>query len=561
MIADAKVLVVDDVASNRFILVTHLKKQGISSIFQAENGREALETIRSHPIDLMLLDVMMPEVDGFEVLEQMKADEELRHIPVIMITALEDIDSTVKCIELGAEDYLHKPFNAVLLRARTTACLEKKHLRDVEREYLRLNDFITGLPNQDLFLKRLGDELERWQQHPSLFCVMLVRLNNYRMILDGLGQGAGDEFIIAQGKRLESLQPSSALLARLGHNEFAILLQDLNHAADGNALAQKIYQKLEKPLKIKDLDISGSVEIGLAFSSTGYDIPEDMLRDAGLAANKAGQSGGYQIFDTVMHEEAMKRLNMETELKAAIVERQFCLYYQPIINLRTEEIVGFEALIRWQHPELGMLQPNNFISLAEETRLIVPIGSWVLEEACRQASEWEVLLGNKPKITISVNISGHQIKEKNFLDTLDNALVKSRLKGSGLKLELTETALIDNPDWVDRVLAEVQKLDIKTALDDFGTGYCSLSYLNRFPINTIKVDQSFVRHIEKDLKNHKIAQSTIDLAHKLGMDVVAEGVETVQEAETLRQMNCEYGQGNFFHTALPVEDAGKLLSR
>ncbi|MFC1830194.1 putative bifunctional diguanylate cyclase/phosphodiesterase [Thermodesulfobacteriota bacterium] len=559
MMADAKVLVVDDIASNRFILVTHLKKHGISSIFLAENGREALETLRENRIDLVLLDVMMPEIDGYEVLRIMKADQVLRNIPVIMITALDEFESTVKCIELGAEDYLPKPFNAVLLRARISASLEKKHLRDVEREYLRMYDFTTGLPNQDLFTRRLGDDLRRLKRQESLFSVMLIRLKNYKKILDSLGQAAGREFIIAQGTRLEGLQPSGALLARLRHDEFALIVHDLNHAADGNLLAQELHEKLEEPLKIEGHDLSGNVGIGLAFSSTGYNNPEDMLRDAGLAANMAPQGGGYQIFDDDMHAEALERLELETDINLALSKNQFSLNYQPIIALDTRKIAGFEALIRWKHPDKGMVPPDRFIGLAEETKLIVPIGIWVLEEASRQAAVWASRLDGNRKITISVNVSSHQLKEENFLDILKNTLEKAQIKGSLLKLELTETALIDDPDRVDEVLKAVRKMDIQTALDDFGTGYCSLSYLHRFPINTLKIDQAFIRDIETKHRNRKIVQSTIDLAHKLGMDVTAEGVETDKEAEAVGSMNCEYAQGYLFQGPVPAEDATRLL--
>lgn len=559
MMADAKVLVVDDIASNRFILVTHLKKQGIPTILQAENGREAIEKLKENPIDLVLLDVMMPELNGYEVLKLMKADKKLRNIPVIMITALDDMESTVKCIELGAEDYLPKPFNAVLLKARISASLEKKHLRDVESEYLRLYDFTTGLPNQDLFMRRLGEELWRLKRHRSLFSVMVIRLHNYKKIVDSLGQAAGREFIVAQGKRLQQLQLSDALLARLGHEEFAVLLNDLNHAADGNVIAKKVHHRLGEPLKIETHDISGNVDIGLAFSSTGYGDPGDMLRDAGLAANMARQSGGYQIFDEIMHQDALQRLELETDLNLALSKSQFCLYYQPIIALASRAVTGFEALIRWQHPDKGLVPPNVFIALAEETRLIVPMGSWVLETACLKAAEWASRLGDGNRIKVSVNVSGHQLKEDTFLDTLKNALEKARINGSLLKLELTESALIDDPDRVDNILTEVRKLGVQTALDDFGTGYCSLSYLHRFPIDTLKIDQSFVRDIENKHKNHKIVQSTIDLAHNLGMDVVAEGVETEEEAKAVFGMNCEYAQGFLFNMPLEAEKATDLL--
>lgn len=559
MLRDATVLVVDDIASNRFILVKHLNKQGISNIMQAENGREALELLQSDDVDLVLLDVMMPEVDGFEVLEKMKADENLRHIPVIMITALDDMESTVRCIEFGAEDYLLKPFNAVLLQARVTACLEKKHLRDVEREYLRLYDFATGLPNRDLFLNLLADELRRLERHPSLFSVLLIRLGRYQMILDSLGQKAGDSFLVVQGNRLKELLPENAVLARLGHNEFAVILNDLGHAAYGNAWAQRIHQKLEKPLKIMEHEISPSIHIGLAFSPTGYDRPENMLRDAGLAANKTGKRGGYQIFDEDMHKEAIKRLEMEAELKSALEESQLHLYYQPIVSLTSEKITGFEALVRWQHPVKGMVPPNEFIPLAEETGLIVPMGSWVLDEACRQAAKWESMLGDKYQMTIGINVSAQQFTEENFVDMVKAALAKAQIDGSRLKLELTETAIIDNPEQVKHVLGEVQKLNIKTALDDFGTGYCSLSYLHLYPFDTLKIDQSFVRQIDTKHKNQEIVHSTITLAHKLGLDVIAEGIETGQEAEALRNMNCKFGQGLLYEFPLPVEDAEKLI--
>ncbi len=559
MTADNKVLVVDDIASNRFILVSHLKKQGISNITEAENGQQALEQLKTDKFDLVLLDVMMPEVDGYEVLEQMKEDKNLRNIPVIMITALDDMDSTVKCIESGAADYLLKPFNPVLFRARVGACLEKKHLRDVEREYLRLYDFTTGLPNRHFFLKQLGDELRRWQRLPSLFCVLLVRLGKHRMILDSLGREAGDTFLVAQGKRLEELLRSGTLLARVADNEFAVFMNDIDSAAASTALAQRIHRKLEKPLNILEHEISDNVNIGLAFSLTGYDSPEDMLRDAGLAANKVVQKGGYQIFDNAMHEEAMKRLDLESDLKLAISERQLRLFYQPIIAFASGKIVGFEALIRWKHPTKGIISPMEFIPLAEETGLIIPIGIWVMEEACRQVAEWDNLLPDKNRINIGVNVSAHQFTEVDFMDTVRNALDKAQLDGSGLKLELTETALIDNPDRVEHILTEVKKLNIKTALDDYGTGYCSLSYLHRFPFGTLKIDQSFVRNIEKKHKNHEIVHSTIALAHKLGMDVIAEGIETKKEAKALCNMDCDFGQGMLFQPPLPVEDAAKLL--
>jgi EAL domain-containing protein (putative c-di-GMP-specific phosphodiesterase class I) len=237
------------------------------------------------------------------------------------------------------------------------------------------------------------------------------------------------------------------------------------------------------------------------------------------------------------------------------------LYYQPIISLSTKKIIGFEALTRWLHPTKGLVLPDEFIFLAEETGLIIPMGLWVLEEACRQAARWDSMLDNGPRITVNVNVSAQQFIEKNFVATVRNALAKVQLEGSRLKVELTETAIIDNPDQVKYTLGEVQKLNVKTALDDFGTGYCSLIYLHYYPFDTLKIDQLFIKDIDKRQKNRAIVHSTITLAHKLGMDVIAEGIETENEAQTLQNMGCKYGQGMFYNPPLPVEDAEKLLLR
>jgi diguanylate cyclase (GGDEF)-like protein len=561
MISDANVLVVDDLESNRFILVTHLRKQGITNIFEAGNGREALEMLHDQSFDLVLLDVVMPEIDGYQVLESIKKDTNLRHIPTIMITALDDMGSAVKCIEFGAEDYLLKPFNPVLLRARVSACLEKKRLRDMEREYLRSYDSVTGLPNREMFMRRLQNEVNHWQRFSFLFAVFTIRLVRYRMIIDSLGQGAGDEFIKEQGRRLQAELPGNALMARLGHNEFAVLLDDLNHIGQGNLSAKQLHELLEKPLTIKGHEISGNVAVGMAYSSSGYRQAEDMLRDAGLAANKLGTKGGLQIFDEGMHLEAMKRLELEPELRQALNGNQLELHYQPIVELGTSRIVGFEALIRWRHPVKGMVPPNQFIRLAEETDLIIPIGSWVLEEAGRQISSWRDDFGDGLPLVVGVNVSARQFTDERFMTTVENVIRNSHFKSGALKLELTETALIDNPERVEEVLHAVRELDLQTALDDFGTGYCSLSYLHRYPFDTLKIDQTFVREIDQRVKNREIVQSTIDLAHKLGMTVIAEGIETQEEADVLLDMHCEFGQGMFFHSPLTVSEASGLLAR
>ncbi len=557
-----RILVVDDLNINRHVVVRHLSERGFDHILEAANGREALETLATHDIDLVLLDVMMPEVDGYEVLSKMKSDGNMRHIPVIMITAVDDMESTVRCIENGAEDYLLKPFNPTLLNARINACLEKKRLQDVEREYLRHYDAVTGLPNQELFLTRLGEELARSRHYPRLFCVMIVRLERYRVVVDSLGQHDANVYVATLAKKLADEIPGTGVVARIGQHELAVLLRDLKNPGAGTTAARDIIEACADPLMINDHEIAGKISVGIAFSSTGYRNPQDMLRDAGLAANRAADSQeNPQVFDDAMHHEAMRRLILEPELRRALVDQQLVLYYQPIVSLNSQSVRGFEALVRWLHPEKGLVPPDEFLRLAEETGQIVPIGHWVIEKACSQAAAWEKRMDTVDGFFIGVNVAASQFTTSGFVETLEDALEKTNIAGGRLKIELTETEIIDNPGLVEHILGAVKQMGIRAALDDFGTGYCSLSYLYRFPFDTIKIDQSFVRGIDDNRRNRDIVDSTIQLAHKLSMNVVAEGVETEHEAGVLNQLGCEYGQGNYFYPPVPEEEAVTLLTR
>ncbi len=557
----ACILVADDIRSNRFFVVNHLKNRGFARFHEAANGHEVLSLLRQHKIDLVLLDVMMPEMNGREALKSIKSDSTLRHIPVIMITALDDMDSTVECIENGAEDYILKPFNPVLLNARIGASLEKKRLRDVEREYLRLYDAATGLPNKDLFLKRLTEELARARRHTSLSGVLVIRLERYRILMDSLGQLAAENYIVSSARRLSSCAPGSALVARLGRSEFAMLIYDLENPSEAIATARATFKELQETIEIEGHEIIGKIQIGLTFSSAGYDRPQDFLRDAGLAANSADIQTGYQIFDEDMHKAAMHRLTLEAELKRAIENHQLVLYYQPVVDLKTRRISGFEALVRWIHPTKGLVSPDVFISLAEETGQILQIGKWVLEEACQQAAFWEASEESFNAFSIGVNVSARQFTGPEFIDTIQGAVEKAGCRCASIKLELTETAIIDNTRLVESVVKQLKQLEIKTALDDFGTGYCSLSYLHSFPFDTLKIDQSFVRHINRENRNRDIVQSTIMLAHKLGMEVIAEGVENREEADALIDMGCDFGQGHHFSRAMPAKEATRLLAK
>ena len=561
MINDAQILVVDDIRTNRHYLVQHLKKKDFHNIYEADDGKVALDILETESIDLVLLDIMMPNIDGYEVLKRMKADDRWRSIPVIMITAVEELASAAECIENGAEDYLQKPFNPTLLQARVNASLERKRLLEVEHEYLRYYDAGTGLPNQELLTSRLAREIGRWHNVQELFALLVIRLERYQMLVDSLGDVHAEAFLNTQADRLGKAIPKGAFLARLGNQEFGLLVYRMNHVSEGSQLAKRLSDALEASITIDGHAVAGRIRIGMAFSSTGYRSAQDMIRDAGLAANSADQSTGFQVFDQRMHEEAMRRLVLEPELQRAIDGDQLRLYYQPIINLSNGRTDGLEALVRWLHPEKGMVRPDHFITLAEETGLIVPIGRWVLQEGCRQLSQWQRELPGQEQLTISVNVSARQFEDAEFMETLKSALESSGLPGSCLKLELTETGIIDSPERVDSFLKQALEMGIVASLDDFGTGYCSLSYLHQFPFQVLKIDQSFVCGIDQSKKNRSIVESTVVLAHRLGMKVVAEGVESEAEKEILAGIGCEYGQGGYFAMPMSADDTEAHLRK
>lgn len=556
---DASILVVDDVRSTRYALVRMLMKLGFSLVYEAENGRQALELLRGSRIDLVLLDVMMPEVDGHEVLKIMKEDPDLRQIPVIMITALDDTDSAVSCIEQGAEDYLTKPFNPVMLRARIFASLEKKRLQDIEKEYLNLYDSLTGLANQRNFLQRLQEQINRSNRRPSMFAVISLRLEKYNMIFESLGRKAAEDYLVKRSRQLGNILPEDAMLARTGEQNFAVLLFDLPSAARGNAHAISIYETLSTPVNLSGHEIAGRASVGVVYNQPPYNDAETMFRDAGLAASRAGLRGGFKIFDETLHQEAMRRLALEPDLRRALNNKEFQVYYQPIVLLKNRALAGYEALLRWLHPEKGIIMPEEFISIAEDTGLIIPLGSWVLNEVCSQAAKWENLTSRGCNFTISVNVSAHQFGDPGFLSVLQGALEKTGASNTRINLELTETSLIRNSEQLAEILDELARIRVGTSLDDFGKGYCSLNYLNRFPFDTLKIDRSLIRSINRNPRNQAIVSSTIDLAHRLSMNVVAEGLENIEEVEALRDMGCEYGQGWFFSRALTSKKAEQML--
>ncbi len=433
--------------------------------------------------------------------------------------------------------------------------------------YDAFHDCLTGLPNRDLFVECLGRAIAHNKgQHSYVFAVLFIDLDRFKVINDSLGHLVGDELLIAVVRRLRASVARADTVARVGGDDFAILARnvDLGSAID---LADRIHQALIVPFDVRGQEVFVTASIGIAVggepAATTREQPEHLLRDAHTAMYRAKAlgTGRYQVFNASMHDLALERLRLETDLRMALKRREFLLHYQPFVCLASGKIIGFEALVRWQHPQRGLISPLKFIPVAEETGAIVQLGEWVLEEACRQLRLWEEMFNFDRPLIMSVNLSGKQFAQPDLVDRIQAILAETGLNAQSLKLEITESVVMDDVESAIEVLKQMKALNVKLGIDDFGTGYSSLSYLSRFPTDTLKVDKSFVGLMELgEGENVAIVRTIVTLAHALGMDVIAEGVETAAQLAKLRAIGCEYGQGYFFAKPLPSDEATALMA-
>jgi diguanylate cyclase (GGDEF)-like protein/PAS domain S-box-containing protein len=425
-----------------------------------------------------------------------------------------------------------------------------------------LHDSLTGLANRSRFMDRLGHVIARTQRGASpSFAVLFLDLDRFKLINDSLGHLVGDQLLIAIARRLERCLRPGDTLARLGGDEFAVLLEDVSEPQAALTVAERILRLLEEPFHLGGHDVFSGASIGIALSTSArYHSPADVLRDADTAMYHAKVEGRsrYAVFHPSMHDRARRRLQIETDLRRGIERNEFFVVYQPIVELSTQQTVGFEALLRWRHPHRGIIGPTEFINVAEETGLIVAIGQVVLHEACRQLSEWRQRHPAR-KLTMHINLSPRQIADPHLVDYTAALLDTYNLDRDSLHLEITETAIIEHGDGASRALMHLRTLGAQICIDDFGTGYSSLSYLHRFPIGTIKIDRSFISQIHHSHENAEIVRTIIALAHSLGMTVIAEGAETEEQLTHLRSMSCPYGQGWLFAHALEPAAATALL--
>lgn len=685
----SRLLIVDDNEMNRDMLARRLARKGYV-IGLADSARDLLPRVKEDGIDLLLLDIEMPEVSGLDALQSLRESYSPTDLPIIMVTAKNQSDDIVKALEMGANDYLTKPIDFPVALARISTQLSHKNaqeaLRESEERYAlaargandglwdwnlltdavyfsprwkamlgfqeneiedrleewldrihdadrdrvkqeidahqkgltphfesehrllhkdggfrwmlsrglavhdatgktlrmagsqtditerKVSDPLTGLPNRLLFIDRLGRLIRHSKRHKDhLFAVLFLDLDGFKMINDSLGHLIGDQLLVGVAARLEKCLRSSDTVARLGEtftvarlggDEFTILLDDIKEPADANRAAERLMKALAPPFVLAGKEIFTSISIGIAMSNTAYEEPEDLLRDADTAMYRAKSLGKarFEVFDADMRASVMARLQLETDMRRALERHEFRNVYQPIVALESGRIVGFEALMRWQHPTRGMIGPEEFIFVAEETGLIRDLGWWSLREACRQMSTWRTRSKAYLDLTMSVNVSAKQLLQPHLVDEMSKLLRETALPPEALKLEITESAVMADPAAAAEMLQQIKSLGVRLAIDDFGTGYSSLSYLHRFPLDTLKIDRSFISGAAEGSEGMEIARTIMPMAKNLRLDVVAEGVETIEQVGFLRRLQCKYAQGYYFSKPLAPEEVPPLLA-
>ncbi len=603
------ILIVDDTLANLQVLRDLLRTRGYK-VRPAPNAFLALRAISVEPPEVILLDIKLPDLDGYEVCKRLKADETTREIPIIFISALYDERDKVLAFECGGSDYVVKPFQAGELVARienqlrltraerqirflnselearvlartadltavnqelesANAQLEREiSAREFAHEQLRhqaLRDPLTGLPNRTMLLERLEYCLQQQHQDPERrFALLFLDLDRFKAINDSLGHAVGDRVLVAVAQKLQNSIRNVDLAARLGGDEFVALLTSVASIDDGMRVAQRLSQELQLPVDLGDrrLVIAGS--IGIVLSNSQYASADDLLRDADLAMYRAKTNCGSPdqkivVFNSDMYARALQRLHLERDLNDALEREEFHLHFQPTVALADGCPVGVEALVRWHHPTQGIIMPDEFIPVAEETGLIVPLDRWVLQAAADSLLAWRARYPQMAaNLRVGVNFCARDLQATDLLVEIDRVLTRG-LPGFCLVVEITEGTLIENITQTIELLEQLKSRQIHVSIDDFGTGYSSLSYLHRLPVDSLKIDRSFVGRMHTDRRSREIVETIITLGRRLGVETIAEGIETARDCRVLAELGCDLGQGYYFSRPLCAETAEEFL--
>lgn len=548
--SDATLLVVDDDRSMRVTMRAVLERDGYD-IEECSNGSQALKRCEDEMPDLVLMDAMMPGIDGFTACKELRSLPGGKHVPVLVVTALDDESSIDRAFAAGANDFIPKPVNFAVLRQRISRLLDasqaEKHVR-----HLAYHDILTGLPNRRTFVENLQRLTEREQAEDELIAVMFLDLDRFKMVNDTLGHDAGDLLLKEVTYRIQDCVRSSDMVSRLGGDEFTIILDRMKSIEVVARIAQKICEGLAQPFQIEGQQIYITTSIGISLFPNDTTNVNALIKYADTAMFQAKEMHNtFEFYKQGMEAVVAKRMELETEMRIALEREEFTLHYQPQVDTESEEIVGMEALVRWIHPEKGMVSPADFIPLAEETGMIAPLGEWVLKQACTQLREW--IDKGYPPLKLAVNISSRQFEDEMFVEKVESILQDTGVPSDSIELEITESAVMKNPESVIPVLEQLKTRGIHLAIDDFGTGHSSLNYLRRFPVDTLKIDRSFINEITEDKSDAVLVTGIIALAKSLHLRVVAEGVETKEQHQYLNDLDCDLLQGFFFFKPMPAD--------
>jgi diguanylate cyclase (GGDEF)-like protein len=550
-IGTRRILLIEDNPGDARLVQLMLEESGQPQfdITHVDRIAAAWEPMRNGDIDCALVDLSLPDADGLEGIDQLR--EDAPELPIIVLTGRDDLDLAIHALQRGAQDYLLKgKIDSGLLTRAVRYAVERKHA-EVALAYQAMHDSVTGLPNRTLFLDRLGHALAGGKRKPSPIGVLFIDLDRFKIVNDSLGHAAGDVVLTTIAQRLTSVLRPGDTVARFGGDEFTALCQDLEFPRECVHIAERLLNVISEPIDLDGAEIVLTASIGIAISENPDDAPETMIRNADAAMYRAKEGGRarWLVFNEEIHVRAVARLDNEVALRRSLERGEFALHYQPIVEHESGRLAGFEALIRWRHPQRGLVAPANFIGLAEEIGLISAVGAWVLEEACREALNWANPEGGLAPF-VSVNVSPNQLGGADLVNTLAAVLDRTGLSPERLWLEVTESGLIADVDATVMTLHALRELGVKLAVDDFGTGYTTLGNLKRFPLDVIKIDQSFINGLGADRGDTAIVTAVIQLAHDLGLAVTAEGVETAEQQHRLHALRCDYLQG--FHIGHPA---------
>ncbi len=545
------VLVVDDDPALRLVL-RHTMEQDGYYVIEASNGLEAIQTtVRQQP-DLILMDAVMPEMDGFRAISELKAMREYESLPILIITSLDDDQSVAQAFSAGACDYINKPINWSVLKHRVRRLL---YTAEAERKirHLAYHDTLTGLPNRLLFMDRMDQAISRAIRAEEKFSLLFIDIDHFKVINDSMGHEAGDKLLTAITGRLQKTLRRSDTIARLGGDEFTVILENISELDDVILVTKNLLEVLLKPVIINGRKVSVGASIGIAVFPDDGENFGNLLKNADTAMYRAKEKGRntFEFYTAEMSDVAMYRLELENSLRNAIDKKEFVVYYQPKYDLENQKYWGMEALVRWNHPDEGIISPDDFIPLAEETGMIVMLGRWVIETACAQLSEWKkkgYQINN-----LAINISARQFREQNLPLLFENILKDTNLKAADIEVELTESTLVENNDKAKDILDTLHNMGLRIALDDFGTGYASMAYLKDFPIDTVKIDRSFISDIPANREDMAIVRAIASLTDALDLCLIAEGVEKNEQIEFLKEIGCEQGQGFYWSQPVPAE--------